>query len=108
MKELNKILGIETKLSMAYHLQTDGQTEQINQELEQYLKMFLDYHQTDWPEWLAIAELSYNNKFQSSTWVSPFYANHGYNPCMVFEPQMNTKVQAVEDFVQWMKKYRQN
>ena len=65
--------------------------------------MFVDYRQTDWPEWLAIAEFSYNNKFQSSTQVSPFYANYGYNPCMRFEPQRNTKVQAVEDFVQWMK-----
>ena len=37
MKELNKILGIETKLSTAYHPQTDGQTERMNQELEQYL-----------------------------------------------------------------------
>ena len=33
-KELNKMLGIETKLSTAYHLQTDGQTERTNQELE--------------------------------------------------------------------------
>jgi len=36
-KELNKMLGIQTKLSMAFHPQTDGQTEQMNQELEQYL-----------------------------------------------------------------------
>ena len=36
-KELNKILGIETRLSTAFHPQTDGQTEQMNQELEQYL-----------------------------------------------------------------------
>ena len=43
MKELNKILGIETKLSTAYHPQRDGQTERINQELEQYLRMFMDY-----------------------------------------------------------------
>ena len=88
---------------MAYHPQTDGQTERMNQELEQYLRMFVDYRQTDWPEWLAIAKFSYNNKFQSSTRVSPFYANYGYNPHMGFEPRRNTKVQAVEDFVQWMK-----
>ena len=35
--------------------------------------------------------------------VSPFYTNCGYNPRMGFEPQRNTKVQAVEDFVQQMK-----
>jgi len=33
-KELNKMLGIETKLSISYHPQTDGQTERMNQELE--------------------------------------------------------------------------
>ena len=75
----------------------------MNHELEQYLCLFLDRHQTDWPEWLAIAKFSYKNKFQSSTQVSPFYANYGYNPRMGFKPRRNTKVQAVEDFVQWMK-----
>jgi len=43
MKELNKLLGIDTKLSTAFHPQTDGQTERINQELEQYLRMFIDH-----------------------------------------------------------------
>jgi len=42
-KELNKILGIETRLSTAFHLQTDGQTEWMNQELEQYLRFFTEY-----------------------------------------------------------------
>jgi len=86
MRELNKILGIKTKLSMAYHSQTDGQTERMNQELEQYLRMFMDYCQTNWLEWLAIAEFSYNNKIQTSTKISPFYANYGFNPCMGVEP----------------------
>jgi len=80
MKELNKILGIDTKLSTAYHLQTDGQTERMNQELEQYLRMFMDYRQTKWLEWLAIADFSYNNKFQKSIKISPFYTNCGFNP----------------------------
>jgi len=43
MKELNNLLGIQMKLSMAYHLQTDRQTERVNQELEQYLRVFIDY-----------------------------------------------------------------
>jgi len=42
-KELNKILGIETRLSIAFHPQTDGQTEQMNQELEQYLRFFIEH-----------------------------------------------------------------
>jgi len=45
MKELNHMLGIKTKLSMAFHPQTDGQTERMNQELEQYLWMFIDHQQ---------------------------------------------------------------
>jgi len=43
MRELNHMLGIKTKLSMAFHPQTDGQTERINQELKQYLWMFIDH-----------------------------------------------------------------
>jgi len=49
-KELNSMLGIKTKLSMSFHPQTDGQTERMNQELEQYLRFFVDYRQKDWPE----------------------------------------------------------
>ena len=75
MQELNNILGIQTKLSTAYHPQTDGQTERMNQELEQYLRMFVNYQQTDWPEWLAIAKFSHNNKFHLATHMSPFFAN---------------------------------
>ena len=45
MKELNNLLGIQTKLLTAYHPQTDGQTERVNQELEQYLRVFIDHRQ---------------------------------------------------------------
>jgi len=45
IKELNEMLGIEMKLSMVYHLQMDRQTEKVNQELEQYLHMFIDHRQ---------------------------------------------------------------
>jgi len=49
-KELNRMLGIEMRLLMAFYPQIDGQTEQINQDLEQYLQFFVDYRQKDWPE----------------------------------------------------------
>ena len=107
MRELNNILGIQTKLSMAYHPQTDGQTERMNQELEQYLRMFVNYRQTDWPEWLAIAEFSHNNKFHSATRISPFFVNYGYHPRMGVEPRREVKVQSVEDFVSQMQKVQE-
>jgi len=51
----------------AYHPQTDGQTERINQELEQYLRVFIDHRQEQWPDWLSMAEFAYNNKIHSTT-----------------------------------------
>jgi len=77
IKELNKILEIDTKLSIAYHPQTDSQMERINQELEQYLRIFIDYCQEQWPDWLVMAKFAYNNKVQTSTKVLLFKANNG-------------------------------
>jgi len=75
-RELNKMLEIETRLSTAFHLQTDGQMERMNQELEQYLRFFVDHQQKNWPECLAGAEFAVNNKAHTATKVSPFMANY--------------------------------
>jgi len=45
IKELNQMLGIDTKLATAYYLQTDDQIERMNQDLEQYLRMFINHRQ---------------------------------------------------------------
>ena len=47
-KELNRMLGIKMKLSTVFHPQTDRQTEHMNQELEQYLRFFVENRQKDW------------------------------------------------------------
>ena len=47
MRELNNILGIQTKLSTAYHPQTDGQTKRLNQDIEQYLRLLVSQRQND-------------------------------------------------------------
>ena len=77
IKELNNLLGIQTKLSIAYHSQTDRQTERINQELEQYLRVFIDHRQEQWPDWLGMAEFAYNNKIYIATKILLFKANYG-------------------------------
>ena len=107
MRELNERLGIRTKLSTAYHPQTDGQTEQINQELEQYLRMFIDHRQKQWPEWLGIAEFVYNNKKHTATQISPFEANYGLSPRMGFEGRRGKRFEAAEEFVERMKQVQE-
>jgi len=103
MKKLNCMLGIETKLSTAFHPQTDGQTERMNQELEQYLRMFIDHRQEQWPEWLGMAEFAYNNKVHTGTKVSPFKANNGQDPRMGFEMRKRDKYEGAEKFAERMK-----
>ena len=77
MRELYKVLYIEGNPSTAYHSQTDSQTECINQEIEQYLCLYVDYRQSDWAEWLAMAKFVYNNREHSATKFSLFYVNYG-------------------------------
>ena len=107
MKELNCMLGIETKLSTAFHPQTDGQTERMNQELEQYLQTFIDYRQEQWPEWLGMAEFAYNNKVHTGTKVSLFKANNGQDPRMGFKMRKKGKHEGAEKFVERMKKVQE-
>jgi hypothetical protein len=75
-----EILETSLKLSSSYHPQTDGQTERVNRILEQTLRHYVDYEQTNWDKYLALAEFAYNSAVQSSTGYSPFYLNYGFHP----------------------------
>ncbi|SJL06861.1 uncharacterized protein ARMOST_10203 [Armillaria ostoyae] len=77
MKELYRILDIKQNVSTAFHPQTDGQTERINQEVEKYLWIFINHQQTDWADWLPLAEFAYNNHIHSTTGKSPFMILYG-------------------------------
>jgi len=85
-RELSKRLGVTLRPSSAYHPQTNGQTERINAELEQYLRLFTNWSQDDWVRWLPIAEFAGNNTVSETTGLSPFFANYGYHPRMGIEP----------------------
>jgi len=104
---INEMLGIKSKLSTAFHPQTDGQTERVNQELEQYLRMFIDHRQEQWLEWLGMAEFAYNNKVHSSTRMSPFKANYGQDPRMGFKGRKKGKYTGAEKFVEKMKEIQE-
>ena len=102
-RELNKMLGIETKLSIAYHPETDGQMERTNQELEQYLRMYVNHRQNNWSEWLATAEFAFNNKVYTATKMSLFQVNYGKEPRMGFDIRKKGKNEKAEEFVREMK-----
>ena len=86
-----------------FYPQTDGQTESVNQELEQYLRMFIDHRQEQWPDWLGTAEFAYNNKTHSSIKMSPFKINYRQNPRMGFKIRRKEKYEGTEKFVTKMK-----
>ena len=77
MGELCKALGIKRAMLTAYHPQTNGQIEKINQEVEVFLKHYINYKQDDWTKWLATAKFQYNDKEHAATKYTPFYMNYG-------------------------------
>jgi len=107
MRELNEMLGIKSKLSMVFYPQTNGQTERVNQELEQYLRMFINHRQKQWPEWLGTAEFAYNNKVHSSTRTLPFKANYGQDPRIGFKGRKKREYQGAEKFIEKMKEIQE-
>jgi len=85
MKELYQLLEIEATTSTAYHLQTDGQTEWVNQELEQYLQILIGERQDDCYTLLPLVEFSYNNHVHLSTQQTPFLLDTSQHSQMGFE-----------------------
>jgi len=77
MEEFTKALGTERQLSTAYHPQTDGQTERINQEIGTFLRHYVNYQQDDWTNWLAAMEFQYNDKKHTAIERTPFELNFG-------------------------------
>jgi transposase InsO family protein len=104
MRELYRLLGIKVSASTAYHPQSDGQTERVNQELEQYIRVFVNERQNDWDTLLPLPEFTYNNHTHSATQHTPFFVDTGRHPHMGFEPhQPPSKVEAVNEFADRMK-----
>jgi hypothetical protein len=80
MRKLYHLLGIKVSASTAYHPQSDGQTEHVNQELEQYIRVFVNERQDDWDTLLPLAEFAYNNHTHSMMQHTPFFVDTGQHP----------------------------
>jgi hypothetical protein len=76
-EQLQKSLGTTMIRSSVYHPQTDGQTERVNQILEDMLRACVIHYGKDWDKFLSLAEFSYNNNYQSNLKMAPFEASYG-------------------------------
>jgi hypothetical protein len=76
-EQLQKSLGTTVIRSSAYHPQTDGQTERVNQILKDMLRACVLHYGKNWDKFLSLAEFSYNNSYQSSLKMAPFEALYG-------------------------------
>src|SRR6266481_5360457 len=102
MCRLSQILGIKVAASTAYHPQTDSQTEHVNQEVKQFLQLFVNQRQDDWYKWVSIAEFTYNNQIHASTLSSPFVLGTGQNPRLGFEPICESQLETLDNFTSRM------
>ena len=74
-----QLLGIERRLSSAYHPETDGGTERWNAVVEAFLRIYINYQRNDWHLWLPHCELALNCRTSSSTDMTPFFLDRGYD-----------------------------
>jgi len=79
-KELARLLEYDVTLSTAYHPQTDGKSEWVNQELETYLRIFCQGQPTKWADLLPMAEFSHHSATHSVTNQTPFSLMMGFEP----------------------------
>jgi hypothetical protein len=81
-----------------YHPEGDGQMEQTNQTLEQYLHIYCNYQQDNWSELLPLMEFAFNNTPSATTGVSPFFTNKGYHPNITIHPECDLALQHARQF----------
>jgi hypothetical protein len=95
--ELLKLLGIKSALSTAYHPQTDGTTERVNQEIEAYLSIYCTSHPEGWTQALHTLEFTHNNRRHADRQHTPFELMFGESPVAIPLSYENTKYPAMEE-----------
>jgi hypothetical protein len=97
-RSLGTALDMRLHFTSGYHPQADGQTERVNQTLEQYLRTFCNFQQDNWSSLLPLAEFAYNNAPNETTGISPFFANKGYHPNLTVHPERDMASARARDF----------
>ena len=99
-------LGIKSKMSTAYHPQSDGQTERVNQEIEAYLRIYCATRPQDWTESLADIEFVHNSQTHSVTRTTPFHVIQGFTPKAIPELVTQTDIPSLSQRLQELTEIR--
>jgi len=105
-QELWRKLGIKQKLSTAFHPQTDGESERVNQEIEQYLRICGNFQQNDWAALLPIIEFAHNVRPHRSMRKSPFEVWYGFQPTFKPPLYLQTRLQSVDERIKYLEQVR--
>ncbi|GJP38139.1 hypothetical protein CLOM_g22577, partial [Closterium sp. NIES-68] len=101
-KELMSLLGTKLAMSSAYHPQTDGQTERLNQIVEQLLRAACKDEISKWDLHLPVLDFAYNNATHAATGQTPFFLCYGRHPLTPQKPTASATVQPAHDFITTM------
>ena len=96
-RELLKLLGIKSNLTTAYHPQSDGATERVNQEIEAYLSIYCSSHPTEWKNSISTLEFTHNNRRHADRLKTPFELILGENPIAIPTTFEHTRYPALEE-----------
>ena len=99
MREVYRVLGIQTVASTAYHPQTDDHTERANQEVEVLLQALIKEDQSDWATMLPLVQFAMNNRSIWNSDITPFWALHGYELAPILELTLREQVLEVDKFL---------
>ena len=92
-------LDMKLHFTSGYHPEGDGQTENTNQTLEQYIWVYCNYQQDNWFRLLPLAEFTYNNAPSTTMTVTPFCTNKGYHPNLTIHPEQELASSQAKEFV---------
>src|SRR5271154_6421313 len=96
-RELLKLLNITSSFTTAYHPQSDGATERVNQEIEAYLSIYCSSHPKDWHKSLSTLEFTHNNRRHADRTHTPFELILGDNPISIPVAFQHMKFPSIEE-----------
>ena len=106
MRETWSKLNVDQALSTAFHPQTDSETERVNQEIEQFLRVFCNYQQDNWANLLPFAEFAHNVRAHAATGRSPFQVWYGFQPEFLPPIDFSSQLPSVEERLKSLEQIR--